>query len=72
MEKPNPVDQTRLTLAAVTACLIRSLDEEDAGLQRRFRENIEKVYQSLRDDDVAHTGAMETLGWIKQFLKKLS
>lgn len=63
--------QTRLAIAALAACLVRSLGESNPGLQSRFEALLEKAYHNLQGASVAHTGAMETLTWTRQFLKEI-
>jgi hypothetical protein len=71
MAKSNPIDQTRLALAALTACLVKTLSEQDESFQSRFTENLDRIYKEVRDSELSHIGAMETLGWTGEFLKKL-
>jgi hypothetical protein len=65
------IDQTRLALAALTACLVKTLSEQDESFQSRFTENLDRIYKDVRDSELPHIGAMETLGWTGEFLKKL-
>ena len=68
----NPIDQTRLALAALTACIVQALDEPEGGVRRAFEANLEKAYAHLREGAVDHIGAMETLGWTRDFLKEIA
>lgn len=70
-EKENPIDQTRLAIAALTACLVKALEEMQPGVQARFEDNVDNAYRSIRSATVAHVGAMETLTWVRDYLKKL-
>jgi hypothetical protein len=69
MEKSNPIDQTRQALAALTACLVKTIGEQDATFEARFKQNPERGYKEVRDSELCHTGTMETLGWTAEFLK---
>jgi len=71
MAKSNPIDQTRLAVAALAACFIKALSEGDRALAARFEENLEKVYKDIRGNELSHLGALETLNWTREFLKKL-
>ncbi|QTD45989.1 hypothetical protein [Ottowia testudinis] len=66
---PNPIDQTRLSVAAIAASLIQSLEDSNPGLTERFVKNLEAKYQEIRDYEVVHTGTLETLKWTRDFLK---
>jgi len=69
--KSNPTDQTRLALAALTACLVKSLGERDPVLQERFEANLETAYNNIREMEARHIGALEILHWTREFLKEL-
>ncbi len=71
MTEPNPIDQTRLAIAALTACIVRALGQQDEAFQARFKENLSKVYDNIRDMELSHIGSMETLTWTKEFLQEL-
>ena len=65
------VDQNRLAMAALTACLVKALAERDSGLRERFERNLEKAYKELHDMEPQNTGAMEALKWAGEFLREL-
>ncbi|HZS81750.1 MAG TPA: hypothetical protein VFA50_02700 [Stellaceae bacterium] len=65
------LDQTRLALAAVAACIVQALGEQEPDVQAKVEKNMEKLYMSLREGPVSNVGAMETLRWTKEFLKEL-
>lgn len=69
--EPNPIDQTRLAIAALTASIVQALDEQSPGVRARVLANMEKMYMSLREAQVSHIGAMETLSWTREFLVEL-
>jgi hypothetical protein len=68
----NPIDQTNLALAAVTACIVQALDEPQAGVRSRLEKNLEKMYYSLRDGPVDNSECLATLKWTADLLKVLS
>jgi ABC-type Zn uptake system ZnuABC Zn-binding protein ZnuA len=69
--KQDALNQTRLALAALAACIAQALGEQDAAFQARFEKNLEKAYASLRDGVAENAGAMETLTWTREFLREL-
>jgi hypothetical protein len=64
------LDQTRLALAALTACIARTLGELDADLGSTFENYLERAYAHLRESPDA-LGALETLAWTRDLVKKL-
>ena len=71
LPKSNSTDQTRLALAALTACLVKALGEQDPALQAKFETNLEKAYNNIREMEAQHIGALEILHWTREFLKEL-
>ncbi len=71
MPKSNPIDQTRLTLAALAACLVDALGEQDDAVRVKFLDNLTKIYNNIRAEELSHIGAMETLTWTQEFLQEL-
>ena len=71
MAKSSPIDQTRLAVAALTACIVQAIGEQDEGFRARFDRNLEKAYKDIRDMELSHIGALETLKWTSEFLQKL-
>ncbi len=71
MPRSNPIDQTRLALAAVTACLVDAIGENETAFRARFEENLEHAYDNIREMEGANVGAMEILHWTREFLKEL-
>jgi hypothetical protein len=65
------IDQNRLALAALTACLVKTIGEGDIDFSERFERNLEKAYGELRSTEPQNTGAMEALRWTGEFLKQL-
>jgi hypothetical protein len=64
------LDQTRLALAALTACIARTLDELDADFGPTFENYLDQAYVRLRANPDA-LGALETVAWTRDLLKKL-
>jgi hypothetical protein len=64
-----PLDQTRLAVAALAACFAKALGEQDAAFLPSFESHLEKVYHDLRNSQLSHIGAMETRKWVREFLK---
>lgn len=64
-----PINQTNLALAALTACIVQTLDESQAGVRSAFEKNLENVYRSLRFGPLAETECLETLTWTRETLR---
>jgi hypothetical protein len=58
-------------VAALTACLVKALGEQDPALQAKFAANLEKAYNNIREMEARHIGALEILHWTREFLKEL-
>jgi hypothetical protein len=71
MPNANPIDQTRYTLAVLTACLVKALANGTDGLQERFEANLVKAYDEIREQELSHIGVMETLTWTREILRQL-
>lgn len=69
MTKQNPIDQTNLAIAAISASFAKAMDNIDPKFSTQFLKELEKKYQELRDMELAHTGAMETLTWTREFIQ---
>jgi len=39
--------------AALTACIVRALGQQDEAFQARFKENLSKVYDNIRDMELS-------------------
>jgi hypothetical protein len=72
MNTDSPKNQTNLALAALTACIVQALDEQQAGVRSKFEASLEKAYYSLRDGKLADTECLETLRWTQDILKVLA
>ena len=77
MPRSNPIDQTRLAMAALSACLVDALGESEPAFQARVEANLEEanlehVYNIIRDmEGSSNVAAMEILHWTREFLKEL-
>jgi len=71
LPRSNPIDQTRLAMAALSACLVDALGESEPAFQARFKENLEHAYNNIRDMEGSNVAAMEILHWTREFLKEL-
>ena len=72
MPRSNPIDQTRLAMAALSACLVDALGESEPAFQARVEANLEHVYNIIRDmEGSSNVAAMEILHWTREFLKEL-
>jgi hypothetical protein len=72
LPRSNPIDQTRLAMAALSACLVDALGESEPAFQARVEANLEHVYNTIRDmEGPSNVAAMEILHWTREFLKEL-
>lgn len=63
----SPTDQTKMAAALLVACVVQTLGESDATMQRRFLERLENVYHDVRDR--MGTDCLETLKWVREILQ---
>ena len=70
MTKADP-DQTRLALAAVAACIVRTLDESIPGFRPTFERHLDEIYRQIRESGGDTLGALETLAQVRHFVKEL-
>ena len=70
MEASNPIDQTRLALAALTACLVKTISEQDESFLEKFKHDLHNTYRDIKDMELSHIGTMEILTWTDEFLKR--
>ena len=66
--RTSDLNQTNLALAALAASFAKALDAQFPAFLPIFEQELERQYRSLKDADVAHVEAMETLRWTKDFL----
>jgi hypothetical protein len=64
----NDPNQTSLALAALTACIVRTLGEQDATFLPRFLKHTEDIYYEIRDSGVDHLPVLETLRNVQELL----
>lgn len=65
----NPIDQTNLAIAALTASLVNALEKTNPGLTEVFLDEIRERYYEIREEQLTHTGAMETLQWTREYIE---
>jgi hypothetical protein len=56
-------------MAALTACIVQTLNESDPTFQKRFLKRLERAYDLIRDDaegDVREE--LELLAWVRELL----
>lgn len=68
MTKENPVNQTHLIIAALSASFANALEKHNPGFKQDFIEELESKYYEIREAELQHIQAMETLQWTKEFL----
>ena len=65
------LDQTRLALAALTACIARTLGELDPDFGPAFERSLDDAYAHLRKGPTVALGALETVAWTRELVKKI-
>jgi hypothetical protein len=63
--------QSRLALAALSACFAKALGESDPAFRSRFEAAMNTLYDSLEQVSPPQTTTQETLRWTKEILKQL-
>lgn len=69
MTKENPINQTNLAIAAISACFAKAMNQIDPKFSEIFLKELENQYMEIRESELAHIGAMETLTWTKEFIQ---
>jgi hypothetical protein len=69
--RSNPINQTRLAMPALSACLVDALEESEPVFQARVEASLEHAYNIIREMEGSNVGAMEILHWTREFLKEL-
>lgn len=60
--------QTKRGVAALAACIVRTLADRDETFLQRFEQHLDADYATLKAE--GQIGAMEVLFWTRLFLKK--
>lgn len=69
MPKENPINQTNLAIAALSASFANAMNKIDPQFSTLFLEEIENRYHELREMELVHVEAMETLTWTREFIQ---
>lgn len=69
MTKQNPIDQTNLAIAAISASFAKAMNKVDPKFSTIFLEELENRYHEIREMELPHIGAMETLNWTREFIQ---
>jgi hypothetical protein len=71
MQQPaDPASDTNRAIAALTACLVLTLDERDPGFAGAFRAHLGKMHRSMQDYDERPSDAVfDTLTWTDDFIR---
>ncbi|NIE95619.1 hypothetical protein F3J02_03830 [Acinetobacter sp. Tr-809] len=70
MTKDNPINQTHLIIASITASFAKALDKTNPGFKEEFLKELGERYHEIKDYSHPHTEALETLTWTRDFLNK--
>jgi len=66
----NHQDQTAMALAALTVCIVQTLDESNPAFRPTFDKHLEVMYYKFRDSGQNHLAVLETLSYVRDLLKK--
>ncbi|MBN9555564.1 MAG: hypothetical protein J0H61_13000 [Alphaproteobacteria bacterium] len=68
-EKLTELHRAKRGVAALTACVVQTLNESDPTFQERFLERLGKAYYQFRDDtDGDVTQELELFQWTREYL----
>ncbi|NHB58833.1 hypothetical protein G9F32_12520 [Acinetobacter sp. 194] len=70
MSDKNSINQTHLIISAITASLIKALDKQSPGLKVEFLSELKEQYYEIREKELVHNEALETLIWTKELIEK--
>ena len=70
MNDKNPINQTNLAIAVLTASLVKALEKTNEGLTENFLKELQESYYQVREMKQSHIEAMETLQWTRKFLDR--
>lgn len=70
MTKQNTINQTHLAIAAITASFAKALEKHNPGFKDEFLSELEDRYYEIRESELSHIEAMETLTWTREFINK--
>lgn len=65
-----PVDQTRLAIAAIAAAFAKAIEERNPGFVAILKTKLSDAYHVVREGTMDNIGAMETLKWVGELLDK--
>jgi hypothetical protein len=69
-QRPNDDSDARHALAALTACLVLTLDKRDPGFAADYCVHLAKMHKSMTDyDDRPGDGVFETLTWTDDLIR---
>ncbi len=69
MKEENPIDQTNLAIAAISASFAKAMNKIDPNFSTIFMEELENRYHEIREMKLHHVDAMETLNWTREFIQ---
>ena len=68
-EKLTELHRAKRGAAALTACVVQTLNESDPTFQERFLKNLGEAYREFRDDtDGDVTQELELFQWTREYL----
>lgn len=72
-EQTTDLHRAKRGVAALTACVVQTLNESDPSFQERFLKRMSELYYLFRDDtDGDVTQELELLSWTREYLTGFS
>ena len=63
----SPLDQTKLGVASLVACIVQTLGDTDKDFQKRFLDHLDDAYAELRHK--TDTDCLELLRWTRETIQ---
>lgn len=60
--------ETRMTIAAIAAAIVRVVESSNAGFSDQVKGELDKLQQEMRYWDSEPTGVLETLSWFRELI----
>jgi hypothetical protein len=67
-QKEDDLFHVKRGIAALSACIVQTMNESDPTFQKRFLERLERAYYKLRDNGGA-TQELELLSWVRELTR---
>ena len=73
MAQTTDLHRAKRGVAALTACVVQTLNESDPSFQERFLERLDKIYYLFRDHTEGNVNEeLEMFAWTREYLTGFS